>query len=47
MHFVLANRIKAVVAFKLLDHWLADSYSLPGFHVMCLLFADRIKAVVL
>ena len=34
MRFALANRIKAVVAFKVLDHWLADSYSLPRFQVM-------------
>ena len=46
MDFVLANRIKAIVAFKLLDHWLADSYSLNRFQVIRFVLVDRIKAVL-
>ena len=46
MRFVLANRIKLVVAFKLLDHWLADRYSLSRFQVMHFVLANRIKLVV-
>ena len=42
----LVDRIKAIVAFKLLDHWLADCYSLLRFQVMHFVLANRIKAAV-
>ena len=46
MFIIWANRYKAVVAFKQLDHWLADSYLLRTFQVMRLVLANRIKGVV-
>ena len=48
MHLLLAKSVKAVVAFKLLDHWLANSYSLSRFQVMRFLLANiRLKQQLL
>ena len=40
MRFVLVSRIKGVVAFKLLDHWLADSYLLLRFQMIRFVLAN-------
>ena len=40
MRFLLANRIKKVIALKLLYHWLADSHPLPRFQVMRFVLAN-------